>query len=96
MSIGVTVARSSRCCDRTEVCVARTRLAGPASWCAHVRRCPIHVHLSELRGLTAHQKRNLAEYEGFLDVEEATLAELCAVVSDLIADVKTLVAPDSR
>ena len=44
----------------------------------------------------AHQKRNLAEYEGFLEVEESTLAELCAVVSDLIADVQTLVASAAR
>lgn len=39
---------------------------------------------------TAHQKRNLAEYEGFLEVEEATIAEMCAVVTDLIADVGKL------
>jgi hypothetical protein len=38
----------------------------------------------------AHQKRNLAEYEGFLDVEESAITELCALVSDLIADVATL------
>jgi hypothetical protein len=35
----------------------------------------------------AHQKRNLAEYEGFLEIEESTIAELCKVVADLIADV---------
>ena len=34
----------------------------------------------------AHQKRNMAEYEGFLDVEESAIAELCALVADLIAD----------
>ena len=28
----------------------------------------------------AHQKRNLAEYEGYLDVEESTVAEMCALV----------------
>lgn len=39
----------------------------------------------------AHQKRNLAEYEGFLDVEESAIAELCALVSDLIADVDNLI-----
>lgn len=36
---------------------------------------------------TAHQKRNLAEYEGFLEVEESDIAELCELVSDLIQDV---------
>jgi len=38
----------------------------------------------------AHQKRNLAEYEGFLEVEEAAIAELCVLVTDLIADVAKL------
>lgn len=41
----------------------------------------------------AHQKRNLAEYEGFLEVEESTIAELCALVTELIADVNELVKP---
>lgn len=39
----------------------------------------------------AHRKRNLAEYEGFLEVEESTIAELCALVTELVADVTTLV-----
>jgi len=39
----------------------------------------------------AHQKRNLAEYEGFLEVEESAIAELCALVAELVADVATLV-----
>ncbi len=39
----------------------------------------------------AHQKRNLAEYEGFLELEESAIAELCAVATDLIADVEKLV-----
>ena len=39
----------------------------------------------------AHQKRNLAEYEGFLEVEESAIAELCALVMDLLADVTKLV-----
>lgn len=39
---------------------------------------------------TAHQKRNLAEYEGYLEVEESTVAEMCALVQSLIADVQTL------
>ncbi len=38
----------------------------------------------------AHRKRNLAEYEGLLDVEESTIAELCALVEELIADVAKL------
>jgi hypothetical protein len=40
----------------------------------------------------AHQKRNLAEYEGYLEIEESTVAELCTVVQSLIADVQTLIA----
>ena len=39
----------------------------------------------------AHQKRNLAEYEGVLDVEESTIAELCALVAELINDVAKLI-----
>jgi hypothetical protein len=39
----------------------------------------------------AHQKRNQAEYEGFLEVEESTIAELCALVAELIGDVATLI-----
>lgn len=38
----------------------------------------------------AHQKRNLAEYEGFLEVEESTIAELCALVVELIDEVSKL------
>lgn len=38
----------------------------------------------------AHRKRNLAEYEGFLEVEDAEIIELCAVASDLIEDVARL------
>ena len=38
----------------------------------------------------AHQKRNLAEYEGYLDIEESLVLELIALVRDLIADVETL------
>ena len=41
---------------------------------------------------TAHQKRNLAEYEGYLEVEESTVAEMCALVQSLIADVQALMA----
>jgi hypothetical protein len=39
----------------------------------------------------AHQKRNLAEYEGYLEVEESTIQELCSLVPSLIADVQALV-----
>ena len=39
----------------------------------------------------AHRKRNLAEYEGFLEVEESTIAELCVLVEELIDDVSELV-----
>lgn len=40
----------------------------------------------------AHRKRNLAEYEGDLEIEESTVLELCEVVNGLIADVQVLVA----
>ena len=40
---------------------------------------------------TAHQKRNLAEYEGYLEVEESTVAEMCALVQGLIADAQVLI-----
>ncbi len=39
----------------------------------------------------AHQKRNLAEYEGVLDVEESAIAELCALTAELIDEVGKLV-----
>jgi hypothetical protein len=42
---------------------------------------------------TAHQKRNLAEYEGYLEIEEATVTELCATMTELIADVQRLIGP---
>lgn len=38
----------------------------------------------------AHQKRNLAEYEGYLDVEESTVAELCDLVRRLISEVQKM------
>jgi len=40
---------------------------------------------------SAHQKRNLAEYEGFLEVEESTIGELCTLVAELIADAGRLI-----
>lgn len=39
----------------------------------------------------AHQKRNLAEYEGYLEIEESTIAEMVALAALLIADARTLV-----
>jgi hypothetical protein len=38
----------------------------------------------------AHQKRNLAEYEGFLEVDETGLAELLAVTDELLQQVRVL------
>ncbi|MBK7050731.1 MAG: hypothetical protein IPH54_08085 [Rhodoferax sp.] len=38
----------------------------------------------------AHQKRNLAEYEGYLEVEESTIGELIALTEKLIAEVENL------
>jgi hypothetical protein len=38
----------------------------------------------------AHQKRNLAEYEGYFEVEESTVSELVSLVSRLIDDVALL------
>lgn len=40
----------------------------------------------------AHQKRNLAEYEGVLEVEESSIKELCALAAELIADVTKMTA----
>lgn len=40
----------------------------------------------------AHQQRNLAEYEGALNVEESAISELCAVTAELIADVTKMTA----
>lgn len=39
----------------------------------------------------AHQKRNLAEYEGYLDVEESVVAELSELTGVLLADVGELI-----
>jgi len=36
----------------------------------------------------AHPKRNLAEYEGYLDEQETPVDELCELVADLISDVQ--------
>ncbi len=40
----------------------------------------------------AHKQRNLAEYEGFLDVEESAIAELHALAAKLIGSAEKLVA----
>ena len=40
---------------------------------------------------SAHQKRNLAEYEGYLDVEESTVTEMCELVAQLVSDVQKLI-----
>jgi hypothetical protein len=39
----------------------------------------------------AHQKRNRAEYEGSLEVEESTVAELILLAKELIADVVKMI-----
>lgn len=44
----------------------------------------------------AHQKRNLAEYEGYLEVDEATVAEVCSLVECLVADVHKLTANQGK
>lgn len=38
----------------------------------------------------AHRARNLAEYEGYFEIEESTVSELCEVVRALIADTEAL------
>jgi hypothetical protein len=44
----------------------------------------------------AHRKRNLAEYEGVIDVEESAIKELCALTAQLIADVTKLTGAKSK
>lgn len=44
----------------------------------------------------AHQKRNRAEYEGALEVEESTVAELIVLTTALIADVAKLIQPKKK
>jgi len=43
----------------------------------------------------AHQKRNLAEYEGYLEIEDSTIAELRQLASQLILDVQQLICEPS-
>jgi hypothetical protein len=55
-----------------------------------VFQCLVHTlgwSASQWRVLdAAHQKRNLAEYEGFLDVQEALVTELIDLAQKLIDD----------
>jgi len=54
---------------------------------AHTLQWPAH----QWRVLdAAHQKRNLAEYEGFMDISENTIAELCALIPGLLAAARQL------
>ncbi|WP_418647670.1 hypothetical protein ACNQFN_00395 [Thauera butanivorans] len=41
---------------------------------------------------SAHQQRNLAEYEDFLEVDSVQVEALCQTVTRLIADVERLLA----
>lgn len=43
-----------------------------------------------------HQKRNLAEYEGYLDVEESLVAEMCELTAMLLADVEALIGHEGK
>lgn len=36
----------------------------------------------------AHRMRNMAEYEGFLEIEESAVKELCLIAADLVEDVE--------
>lgn len=38
----------------------------------------------------AHQKRNLAEYEGYWDIEESTITEICNLLPELISATEKL------
>ncbi|MDP3138600.1 MAG: hypothetical protein Q8N17_19975 [Burkholderiaceae bacterium] len=42
---------------------------------------------------TAHQRRNLAEYEGYLEVDDTTVTEMADLVERLILDVQRMTAP---
>lgn len=39
-----------------------------------------------------HERRNLAEYEGYMDVDEALLADLLAATDSLLAQVQKAMA----
>ena len=77
--------------------MARTRLADARQGYRSENRYTVFQCLAHTVGWppsrwrvldAAHQKRNLAEYEGYLEVQESTVEELCAVVASLIADVQ--------
>jgi hypothetical protein len=54
---------------------------------AHTLDWPAH----QWRALDmAHQKRNLAEYEGYLEIEESQIAQLCKLVEGLIKDAENI------
>lgn len=44
---------------------------------------------------SAHQKRNMAEYEGYLEIDEAAVEELRCVAGDLIADAEKLLTQNT-
>jgi hypothetical protein len=44
----------------------------------------------------AHRKRNLAEYEGFLEIEESSITELKKLAASLIEDVMQLTGSSTR
>ena len=54
-------------------------------------RCPMQILRTWCVLDTAHRKRNLAEYEGYFEVEESTVDELCILVKVLITEVELLV-----
>ena len=55
---------------------------------AHTLNWPAH----QWRALDmAHQKRNLAEYEGYLEIEESQIAQLCTLVVALISDFENVI-----
>jgi hypothetical protein len=43
---------------------------------------------------SAHQKRNMAEYEGYLEIDETAIEELRCVAGDLVADAEKLLTQD--
>ena len=42
---------------------------------------------------TAHQRRNLNEYEGYLEIDASFVGEVCTLVDQLIQDVQKIVTP---
>lgn len=60
--------------------MARTRLAHTLGWPA------LRWRVLD----AAHRKRNLAEYEGYIELEEATIEELRRLADELITDVSAM------